>query len=303
MALEDNDESLQKDCWKQLENISIDIDEVYYSLLLNGENDHKGCYIQVSSGSGGIEAQDWAETLFEMYVSYAKRHKYQHKVLFRKTADIGINQAAVEINSFNAYGWLRYEQGVHRRSRVSPYGQTAGQKRQTSFASVQVTAMSHGTSSNASTNTDITDIADKCLEWEAFRGSGPGGQHRNTTDSAVRCIHKPTGITVVVQDERNQYGAKVAALRYLNFKLRQREEENMKQIKKDKHLTFSDQTFGNQIRNYIYTPYQMIKDTRTKCEIKGYAMKDALQDGNIDILLRKSVEMFNRESKENYNEN
>ena len=230
LALEDNDESLQKDCWKQLENISTNIDELYYSLLLNGEDDHNGCYIQVSSGSGGLEAQDWAETLFEMYVSWAKRHKYEYKILFKKTADIGINQAALEINALNAYGWLRYEQGVHRRSRVSPYGQTAGQKRQTAFASVQVTAINDGTL-NMSSN-DIIDINDKCLEWEVFRGSGPGGQHRNTTDSAVRCIHKPTGINVVVQDERNQYGAKVAALRYLNSKLRQRDEQNMNKMKK-----------------------------------------------------------------------
>lgn len=234
-----------------------------------------------------------------MYVSWAKRHKYDHKVLFKKSADVGINQAAVEIDGYSAYGWLKYEEGVHRRSRVSPYGQSAGNKRQTSFASVQVTAMSNDIGNSDNDGSNDLGIDDKNLEWEAFRGSGPGGQHRNTTDSAVRCLHKPTGITVVVQDERNQYNAKLAAVKYLKFKLQQREEENMKRMKKDKHDTFDDQTFGNQIRNYVYTPYQMIKDKRTKYEIKGHAMKDALENGNIDEMLRKSVELFNSNTNNN----
>eukprot|EP00483_Globobulimina_turgida_P010602 UN10623 len=181
-------------------------------------------------------------------------------------------------------------EGVHRRSRISPYGQTGGQKRQTSFASVQVTPMTL-TNDN---DLDVGDINDKDLEWDVFRGSGPGGQHRNTTDSAVRCIHKPSGTMVTVQDERNQYNAKIAALRYLKFKLKRLQEENVKKMKKDKYSTFCESTFSNQIRNYVFTPYQMIKDNRTKCELKNNAVTDALKNGNIDLLLKKSIETFNR---------
>ena len=254
--------------------------------------DHLGCYLQVSSGSGGLEAQDWAETLFSMYSAWCKRHKYPHKVLFRKKGDVGITQAAMEVAAFNAFGWLRYEEGVHRRSRVSPYGQSGGQKRQTSFASVQVTPMSDD---GGAVDIDdlLGDINDKDLEWEAFNGSGPGGQHRNTSNSSVRCLHRPTGICVTVQDERNQYNAKVAAIRYLKFKLQRVEDERAKRMKQDKYETYSDMTFSNQIRNYVFTPYQSIKDTRTKCELRNHAMTDALKNGNIDLLLRKNAEKFN----------
>ena len=256
-------------------------------------DDHLGCYLQVSSGSGGLEAQDWADTLFSMYMAWCKRHKYPHKILFRKKADVGITQAAMEISAFSAFGWLRYEEGVHRRSRVSPYGQSGGQKRQTSFASVQVTPMNDDGDGVDDIDDILGDINDKDLEWEAFNGSGPGGQHRNTSNSSVRCTHRPTGIVVVVQDERTQYNAKVAAIRYLKFKLKRVEEEREKKLKKDKYDTLGDQTFGNQIRNYVYTPYQSIKDSWTKCELRGQAMMDALKNGNIDLLLRKSAEKFN----------
>ena len=283
LAVEEGDESLQKEIFKDLEAINAEIEQLYFSLLLSAANGFdNGCYVQVSAGSGGQEACDWALCLFEMYIAWSKRHKFEHKVLFKKEG-----KAAMEITGFCTYAWLKYEDGVHRRSRVSPFGQTAGQKRQTSFASVSVSKICEDDGFGGG-----DDIREQDLEWDVFRGSGPGGQHRNTTDSAVRCLHKPTGITVTVQDERNQHNAKIAAIRHLKFKLMQLHKQNEQKLKKEKYSTQSDSTFSAQIRNYIYTPYQLIKDNRTKCELKGNALWDALKNGNIDLMLKANIEHF-----------
>ena len=300
------------DCVTTFDTCLTECQSLKLNLILNGntdnddddsgdnENNRNGCYLQVTAGSGGLEAQDWAETILNMYVNYCKKQNKKYDIVFTRPSNVGILQSLIEIKDEYSYAWFKYEEGIHRRSRVSPYGTGAG-KRQTSFASVTVSPMINNSDGGKGGKNSLIshwldnngNIREKDLSFEAFRGSGPGGQHRNTTDSCVRVVHLPTGINVTCQDDRSLNANKVSALNYLEFKLIKMEQDKEKQYKQEKHDSLSDATFGSKMRNYIFTPYQMVKDVRTGYESRN---TQSILDGNIDAMLQHNLQYFAAQS-------
>jgi len=245
--------------------------------LLSGEADKNDCYLEINSGAGGTEAQDWAEMVLRMYMRWAEKRGYKLKLLEESVGDeAGIKSATIEISGHNAYGWLKTETGVHRLVRISPYDSNA--RRHTSFASVSVTPV-------VDDEIEI-EVLDKDLKIDTYRASGSGGQHINKTDSAVRFTHIPTGVVAACQDDRSQHKNRAKAMNMLKAKLYELElkkrEEAAAQIEAGK----SDIGWGHQIRSYVLQPYQMVKDARTNAET---SQTQAVLDGDIDLFLQASL--------------
>ncbi len=245
--------------------------------LLSGEADGNDCYLEIHAGAGGTEAQDWAEMLMRMYTRWAEAHG--HKVEWLEESpgeEAGIKSATLRIRGHNAYGWLKTESGVHRLVRISPYDSQS--RRHTSFASAWVYPV---------LDEDIeVEINDKDLRVDTYRASGAGGQHVNTTDSAVRLTHLPTNIVVQCQNDRSQHKNRAEAMKMLRarlyeFELRKREEAAQAEAEAK-----SDIGWGHQIRSYVMQPYQMVKDTRTGVETGNV---QAVLDGDIDAFLEASL--------------
>ena len=245
--------------------------------LLSGEADGNDCYMEIHAGAGGTEAQDWAEMLVRMYTRWAEAHG--HKVEWLEESpgeEAGIKSATLRIRGHNAYGWLKTESGVHRLVRISPYDSQS--RRHTSFASAWVYPV---------VDEDIeVEINDKDLRVDTYRASGAGGQHVNTTDSAVRLTHLPTNIVVQCQNDRSQHKNRAEAMKMLRarlyeFELRKREEAAQAEAEAK-----SDIGWGHQIRSYVMQPYQMVKDTRTGVETGNV---QAVLDGDIDAFLEASL--------------
>lgn len=245
------------------------------STLLSGEYDENNAILSIHSGAGGLEAQDWAEMLLRMYRRWTETKGYQVETLdLIADTEGGIKSVTLLIKGFDAYGYLKSEKGVHRLVRISPFD-SAG-KRHTSFASIDVFP-------------EITDnagieINEKDIRVDTFRSSGSGGQHVNTTDSAIRITHIPTGVVVQCQSERSQHMNKDTALNMLKAKLVQLKEEENKEKIDDLQGNYSQIGWGSQIRSYVFHPYSMVKDHRTNAEV-GDVYR--VMDGDIDIFINE----------------
>jgi peptide chain release factor 2 len=245
--------------------------------LLSGEADHLDAYLQVNAGAGGTESQDWAEMLLRMYTRWATDHGYKAGVMeVSYGEEAGVKSATMKIVGEQAYGWLKTETGVHRLVRISPFDSNA--RRHTSFASVFVSPVID--------DTIKVEVEEKDLRVDTYRSSGKGGQHVNTTDSAVRITHIPTGLAVACQSERSQHQNKEQALALLKAKLYEIELQKRAEKAAADHGEKTDIGWGHQIRSYVLHPYQMIKDLRTNVETTN---SRAVLDGDLDMFLEASL--------------
>jgi peptide chain release factor 2 len=255
---------------EELNQLEREINELEIKTYLSGEMDSKNAFLTIQAGAGGTEACDWAQMLMRMYTRWAEKRGYHIEVIDITPDDVaGIKSATLHIKGPYAYGYLRGESGVHRLVRISPFD--ANKRRHTSFASVQVVP---------EIDEDIeVEIRPEDLKIETFRSSGAGGQYVNTTDTAVRITHIPTGIVVQCQDERSQFQNKQKALKILKAKLYQLELQKLEEKRKQYEGEKTDIGWGHQIRSYVFTPYQLVKDLRT-----GYeeSQVDKVMDGELD---------------------
>jgi peptide chain release factor 2 len=242
--------------------------------LLSGEVDRSGSFLTIHSGAGGTEACDWASMLYRMYTRWAERHGFKYEIVDLLEAEGGIKSVTVQIAGEYAYGYLKGETGVHRLVRISPFD--AQKRRHTSFTSVYAFPL-------IDDNVEV-DIKTEDLRIDTYRAGGAGGQHVNKTDSAVRITHIPTGIVVQCQNERSQFKNKAFAMSMLKSKLyehyreeKEKENERFAQEKKDI-------SWGNQIRSYVFQPYTMVKDHRTKAEVGNI---QAVMDGDLDYFIEE----------------
>lgn len=238
-----------------------------------GPFDRSFAIVEISGGSGGTEAQDWADMLLRMYVRWSERKGFKIEILDYQPGEVaGIKGASIYVQGDFAYGYLRAEQGVHRLVRISPFDSNA--RRHTSFASVSVTP-------DIEEEIEI-EIEEKDLRVDTYRSSGAGGQHVNKTDSAVRLTHIPTGIVVACQNERSQHKNRATAMKILKAKLYERQKQEQDQKIKQIQGQRKQIDFGSQIRSYVMQPYRMVKDLRTGHETSNV---DAVLDGDIDALI------------------
>jgi peptide chain release factor 2 len=245
--------------------------------LLSGEADANDCYIELNSGAGGTEAQDWAEMLMRMYMRWAEQHGYKVQLIEESEGEqAGIKSATLQITGPNAYGWLKTEGGVHRLVRISPFDANA--RRQTSFASVWVYPV-------VDDSIDI-DINEADLKVDTYRASGAGGQHVNKTESAIRITHVPSGIIVACQTDRSQHRNRATAMAMLKARLYEAELQRREAITAAQENAKTDIGWGHQIRNYVLAPYQLVKDLRTGVE-KGNP--DAVLDGDLDEFMAAAL--------------
>ena len=255
---------------KEIKIFSNLLKEFELKLILNGDNDINDAIITIHPGAGGTESQDWAEMLYRMYSMWAESKGFKFNVIdFQNGDEAGLKDCTVEISGDYAYGLLQAEIGIHRLVRISPFDSNS--RRHTSFASVSV---------SPAVNEDIDiEINQKDLRIDTFRSSGAGGQHVNKTDSAIRITHIPSGIVTQCQTQRSQHKNKEQALKVLKSKLFQLEMEKQFLNKKELEGEKKDIGWGSQIRSYVFHPYNMIKDHRTKHEVGNIK---SVMDGNID---------------------
>lgn len=243
-------------------------------LVLSGPNDSNSAIININSGAGGTEANDWAAMLYRMYTHYAEHNGYKCEILdYMEGEEAGIKNATINIRGPFTYGYLKGETGVHRLVRISPFD--SANRRHTSFAAVFVLP---------EIEDDIeVDISESDLQIDTYRASGAGGQHVNTTDSAVRITHLPTGVVVTCQSERSQHKNKAHAMKILKSRVYELELEKKNEEKQKLESTKTDIGWGNQIRSYVMHPYKMVKDLRTRHETGNV---DAVMDGHLDPFIR-----------------
>tara|TARA_S200000501_G_C20851584_1_gene755865 strand:- start:870 stop:1808 length:939 start_codon:yes stop_codon:yes gene_type:complete len=255
---------------KEINNFSKLLKDFELKLILNGKNDNKDAIISIHPGAGGTESQDWAEMLFRMYSMWTESKDFKFNLIdFQNGDEAGLKDCTFEIVGDFAYGLMQSEIGIHRLVRISPFDSNS--RRHTSFASVSV-------SPSIDDEIDI-DINQKDLRIDTFRSSGAGGQHVNKTDSAIRITHLPSGVVTQCQTQRSQHKNKEQAMKVLKSKLFQREMEKQIANKKELEGEKKDIGWGNQIRSYVFHPYNMIKDHRTKFEVGNIK---SVMDGNID---------------------
>jgi peptide chain release factor 2 len=281
LAEEENADDAKAEADVELKALHADIEAIEVRTLLSGEYDEREALLNIRSGAGGVDAADWAEMLMRMYIRWAEQHKYPVEVFDTSYAEeAGIKSATFAVHAPYAYGTLSVEQGTHRLVRISPFDNQ--NRRQTSFAEVEVLPVVE--------TTDHIEIPEGDLRVDVYRSSGPGGQSVNTTDSAVRLTHIPTGIVVTCQNEKSQLQNKVAATRVLQAKLLERkrleERAELDALKGD-----GGSSWGNQMRSYVLHPYQMVKDLRTEYEVGNPA---AVLDGDIDGFLEAGIRWRNR---------
>lgn len=277
LAEETQDESVVPEIEAMHQRVESDAEALRIKTLLTGEYDQNNGIMHIHAGSGGTDAQDWAEMLFRMYTRWAERKGYKVKVLdLQEDTEGGVKSATLLIEGENVYGYLKNEKGVHRLVRISPFD--AGGRRHTSFASIDVMP---------EIDADMTiEIDEDDLRIDTFRSSGAGGQHVNKTDSAIRITHIPTNVVVSVQNERSQHQNKDVAMKILISRLTelkmQEHKDNLKELKGD----FSQITWGSQIRSYVFHPYTMVKDHRTGAEVGNV---DRVMDGDLDYFINEKL--------------
>ncbi|MGB3411404.1 MAG: peptide chain release factor 2 [Microthrixaceae bacterium] len=287
LAREENDESLESEISTEIAALEKKFGELELRALFTGEYDDRDAIVDVNSGAGGVDAQDWAEMLLRMYLRWAENRGFETDLeSVNEGGEAGISSATVVIKGRNAYGLLRSEHGVHRLVRISPFDNNA--RRQTSFTSVKVTPFIDDVDAEI-------EIDDKDLRIDVYRSSGAGGQHVNVTDSAVRITHLPTGIVTSCQNERSQHQNKDRAMKTLKAKLL--DVERAKRMDKISEIT-GDQSavnFGSQDRNYVLQPYQQVKDLRSGFESSN---PSAVLDGELDEFMEAYLRWL-RESGSN----
>ncbi|MDQ1713849.1 MAG: peptide chain release factor 2 [Frankiaceae bacterium] len=281
LAGSEDDADARAEVERELLTLDKAVGELEVRTLMSGEYDAREALVVVSAGAGGVDASDWARMLLEMYQRWASRHGYPVDVYDLGWAEeAGIKSATFAVKAPYAYGTLRGEHGVHRLVRISPFDNQS--RRQTSFAGVEVTPVVEAT--------DEVEIDEKDLRVDIFRSSGPGGQGVNTTDSAIRLTHLPTGIVVTCQNERSQLQNKASAMAVLQAKLlerrRQEDEAKMNEIRGGRQ----DVNFGSAFRHYVLHPYQLVKDDRTHVETGNI---QAVLDGEIDQFIEAGVRWRN----------
>ena len=270
LSIEEDDESSVDEIKAESDLFKTKLEEEKLSTLLTGEYDSKNAILTLHAGAGGTEAQDWAEMLYRMYNHWAERHEYKVELLdYLDGEDAGLKSASILIQGENAYGYMKSESGVHRLVRISPFD--ASGRRHTSFAAVEVMP-------EIDDSIEV-EIRDEDIEMEVYRSSGAGGQKVNKTSSAVRLIHKPTGIVVSCQTQRSQYQNKDYAMKMLRSKLIEiKEREHLEKIEDIKGVQ-NQIAWGSQIRSYVFMPYTLAKDHRTGFENGNI---QAVMDGDID---------------------
>ncbi|KAJ3119519.1 hypothetical protein HK098_005380 [Nowakowskiella sp. JEL0407] len=285
LAKEENDSTLIGDIMNDLNALHEDVHKYSLRLLMSEEADKNGCFIEIRAGSGGTESCDWTSILTRMYQKWALANDFEVKLVDEIKGEIaGLKSSTLQINGEYAYGWLKYEGGVHRLVRISPFD--SGGKRHTSFASVQTFPANESGSGST-----VIEINEKDLKLEFMRAQGAGGQHVNKTESAVRIVHIPTGIIVACQNERSQHQNKATALQMLKAKLYQRELEIRAKEKSGRHEILPENAWGSQIRSYVLQPYQMIKDLRSGYESSEV---DDVLNGDIQEYLESSLVHFGK---------
>ena len=279
LVIEENDEKSLTDCFLEIREIISELEVHEFKLKFNGEADEKSCYIEIHAGAGGTESQDWAEMLLRMYSRWSERKDFSFKIMHETPGEeAGIKSCTALINGSYAFGYLKRESGVHRLVRISPFDSNS--RRHTSFSSVWISPYVD--------ESVKVDIQEKDLRIDTFRASGAGGQHVNTTDSAVRIKHIPTDIVVQCQNDRSQHKNKAYAMNMLKSRIYEFEIQK----RKEKENVLNDQKkqigWGSQIRSYVLHPYKLIKDLRTNHESSN--INDVL-DGEIDNFLEKSLSL------------
>jgi len=271
LAKEEGDEETLEMLYEDAPTLEETIKALEVQMMLSGEHDANNAIVSIHPGAGGTESQDWASMLYRMYLRWAERHGFKVEVLdYQPGEEAGIKDASFIIKGENAYGYLKVENGIHRLVRISPFDSNA--KRHTSFTSVMV-------SPEIDDDIDIV-IEDKDIRIDTYRSSGAGGQHVNTTDSAIRITHIPTGIVVQCQNDRSQHKNKAAAMKMLKSRLYE-----LEMAKKQAEIDGQEKSeigWGHQIRSYVLQPYQQVKDNRSG---KAYTNVDAILDGDIDKVL------------------
>ena len=281
LAIEENNTSVINDSIKNLEELKFKTKKNETKCFLSNETDSLACYIEIHAGAGGTESQDWAEMLRRMYMKWSSSKNFKFQIISEHRGDeAGLKSSTIKIVGEYVFGYLKPESGIHRLVRISPFD--SGARRHTSFASVWVYPV-------VDENIDI-EIVEKDLRIDTYRSSGAGGQHVNTTDSAVRITHIPTKIVVQCQNERSQHKNKETCMNMLkarlyNYELKKREDKT-KNIEDSK----SDIGWGHQIRSYILHPYRLVKDNRTGHESSN---PDKVLDGEIDEFLESSLYKVN----------
>ncbi len=279
MAIEENDESYVEEVQSELAEIAKTAENKRIEILLSGEYDKNNAIVSFHPGAGGTEAQDWAQMLYRMITRWAERHNYKYKLIDWLDGDAaGIKSATIMVEGLNAYGYLKAENGVHRLVRVSPFD--AAGRRQTSFASIEVMPEFD--------NIDKVEIRDEDIDVTAHRSSGAGGQHINKTDSAIRILHKPTGIVVGCQTERSQLQNKETAMKMLKAKLMEIKLRERLDTIEDIQGNKTNIEWGSQICSYVFMPYTLAKDTRTGHEDGNIS---AVMDGEIDEFINAYLKM------------
>ncbi|MBZ0215647.1 MAG: peptide chain release factor 2 [Fimbriimonadaceae bacterium] len=277
LAEEEQDEDVIRDAMKALEAIKTEAAKSELETLLSGEADSNDTYLEIHAGAGGTESQDWAQMLLRMYSRWAESKGYKAEIIqMNPGEEAGIKAATLLIKGLNAYGWLKTESGVHRLVRISPYDSNA--RRHTSFASVWVFPVID--------DTIEIEISDSDVRIDTYRASGAGGQHVNTTDSAVRITHIPTNIVVQCQNERSQHKNRATAWEMLRARLYEKELQEREDAAQAEADSKTDIGWGHQIRSYVLQPYQMVKDLRTGIESSN---PTAVLDGGLDDFMAASL--------------
>ena len=278
-ASAESDSEMLEEVDREVKALEDELSKLEFRRMFSGESDENNAFLDIQSGSGGTEAQDWAEMLIRMYLRWADSHDCKTEWVEESVGEeAGIKSATLKIVGPNAYGWLKTESGIHRLVRISPYDSSA--RRHTSFASIGVYPVID----------DAIDILieDKDLRVDTYRASGAGGQHVNRTDSAVRITHEPTGIVVQCQNDRSQHKNRATAMGMLKARLYELELQKRDAETQAKHDAKNEIGWGHQIRSYVLQPYQMVKDLRTGVETSNTT---AVLDGAIDQFLESALSL------------
>ena len=277
LASQEKDEETINDCNKKIIQIFQEIKKSEINCFLSGQNDDYDIYLEIHAGAGGTESQDWADMLRRMYMKWFDKKNFKYEIMSEhKGEEAGIKSSTVKVTGDYLYGLMKSESGVHRLVRISPFD--SGARRHTSFASVWVYPA-------VEDDTNIT-IDEKDLRIDTYRSSGAGGQHVNTTDSAVRITHMPTKIVVQCQNERSQHKNKETCYKMLKarlyeYEMQKKDEENQKEL-----INKTDIGWGHQIRSYVLQPYQLVKDLRNKVESTN---PSSVLNGNIDLFIEEGI--------------
>ncbi len=272
MAFEEDDKGTLKEVEQDINSLEEETKGLEVLALLGDPDDRQNAIVAINAGAGGTEAQDWVEMLFRMFTRWSEERGFQTRVIDYLPGDeAGIKNVTFTTTGPYAYGYLKSEHGIHRMVRISPFDATG--RRHTSFASVSVIP---------EVNTDIKiEIDEKDLRIDAFRASGPGGQHVNKTSSAIRITHFPTGIVVQCQNEKSQHRNKEMAMKVLKSRLYNLEKDKLAQKKQEMHESQQDISWGSQIRSYVFNPYRMVKDHRTNVDV-----------GDVERVMGGDINMF-----------